>query len=315
MTDEKYNTMAITPKRPVPKIEETNLSKQLQSIFPDADQTIKRKSKTFKEKIDDLDKIIEKVSNIDDDQDDQNEQKISEFEFFTGRFNQKFDSFVGKFGLSTENQELVHFLQWDLCKEILENSNLKIHIETGNIYYKNEDTNESIFEFIKNEQDSSKGMINYDLPFEGNFKDYYKWILNNYDSYEKTKFDLLTFKNTKYLIYRFNDMQKSTVRPMIKIRHSKITDDYLAAEENQNQNWQYSIERVIEVCKSKEISSTIKKSEDFLLTTVKNVIMAKKSYKSFYNIVQRNFYSTMQQLSVDELNEIRDGFLRENIWW
>ena len=142
------------------------MSKQLQSIFPDADQTIKRKSKTFKEKIDDLDKIIEKVSNIDDDQDDQNEQKIFEFEFFTGGFNQKFDSFVGKFGLSTENQELVHFLQWDLCKEILENSNLKIHIETGNIYYKNEDTNESIFEFIKNEQDSSKGMINYDLPFE-----------------------------------------------------------------------------------------------------------------------------------------------------
>ena len=209
--------MAITPKRPVPKIEETNLSKQLQSIFPDADQTIKRKPKTFKEKIDDLDKIIEKRSNIEDDQDDQNEQKIFEFEFFTGGFNQKFDSFVGKFGLSTENQELVHFLQWDLCKEILENSNLKIHIETGNIYYKNKDTNESIFEFIKNEQDSSKGMINYDLPFEGNFKDYYKWILNNYDSCEKTKFDLLTFKNTKYLIYRFNDMLKSTGQAMIKI--------------------------------------------------------------------------------------------------
>ena len=61
-----------------------------------------------------------------------------------------------------------------MCKEILENNNLKIHIETGNIYYKNEDTNESIFEFIKNQQDSSKGMINYDLFFEGNFKDYYK---------------------------------------------------------------------------------------------------------------------------------------------
>ena len=73
------------------------------------------------------------------------------------------------------------------------------------------------FEFIKNEQDSSKEMINYDLPFEGNFKDYYKWILNNFDSYEKTKFDLLTFKNTKYLIYRFNDMLKSTGQAMIKI--------------------------------------------------------------------------------------------------
>ena len=62
ITDKKNNTIAITPKRPVPKIEETNLFKQLQSIFPDVDQTIKRESETFKEKIDDLDKIIEKVS-------------------------------------------------------------------------------------------------------------------------------------------------------------------------------------------------------------------------------------------------------------
>ena len=71
MTDEKNNTIAITPKRSVPKIEETNLSEQLQSIFSYIDQTIKQESETFKEKIDDLDKIIEKVSNIGDDQDEQ----------------------------------------------------------------------------------------------------------------------------------------------------------------------------------------------------------------------------------------------------
>ena len=158
------------------------MSEQLQSIFPDGDQTIKQKLETFKEKIDDLDKIIEKVGNIDD---DQNEQKIFEFEFFIGGFNQKFDSFVHSKGLSTENQEFLDFLQWDLCKEILENNHLKIHIETGNIYYKNEDTNKSIFEFIKNQQDVSKGIINYNLSFEGNFKNYFNWITNDYDSYKK----------------------------------------------------------------------------------------------------------------------------------
>ena len=35
MTDEKYNTIAIAPKIPIPKIEEKYLSEQLQSIFPD----------------------------------------------------------------------------------------------------------------------------------------------------------------------------------------------------------------------------------------------------------------------------------------
>ena len=54
-----------------------------------------------------------------------------------------------------------------MCKQILEDNHLKIYIETGNIYYKNEDTNESIFKFIENQQDSSKGIINYDLSFEG----------------------------------------------------------------------------------------------------------------------------------------------------
>ena len=45
--------------------------------------------------------------------------------------------------------EFLSFLQWDYCKEILENNDLKIHIETGNIYYKNNNTNEAIFEFKK----------------------------------------------------------------------------------------------------------------------------------------------------------------------
>ena len=58
----------------------------------------------------------------------------------------------------------------------------------------------------------------------------------------------MTFKNTKYLVYRFNDFYFNET---IKIKHSKVTVDYIAAEEIQNQNWEYFIESVIEVCKSK----------------------------------------------------------------
>ena len=130
MIHEKNNTIAITPKRPAPKIKATNLSEGLQSVFSDVDQTIKKESETFKERIEDLDEIIEKVSKISDDED---ERKISEFEFFTGGFNQKFDSFTHSNELLTENQEFIDFLQWDMCKQILEDNHLKIYIETGNI--------------------------------------------------------------------------------------------------------------------------------------------------------------------------------------
>ena len=107
MIHEKNNTIAITPKRPAPKIKATNLSEGLQSVFSDVDQTIKKESETFKERIEDLDGIIEKVSKISDDED---ERKISEFQFFTGGFNQKFDSFAHSNKLLTENQEFIDFL-------------------------------------------------------------------------------------------------------------------------------------------------------------------------------------------------------------
>ena len=45
--------------------------------------------------------------------------------------------------------------------------------------------------------------------------------------------------------------------------------------------------------------------EDFLLTKDENVTMAKKSYETFYNLIEINFYSKF----------LKDVFLRENFWW
>ena len=42
--------------------------------------------------------------------------------------------------------------------------------------------------------------------------------------------------------------------------------------------------------------------------------MAKKSYETFYNIIERNFYSTMEKISFDEYTEIKNDLYRENVW-
>ena len=97
-----------------------------------------------------------------------------EFEFFNGGVNLEFDSFVKRFGLTTENKEFLNFLLSKYCKEILQNSNLKIHIETDNIYYDDRDTNKSIFQFIQNQQNTTKGIICHDFKFSNNLKPYYK---------------------------------------------------------------------------------------------------------------------------------------------
>ena len=142
--DDKRNTIEITPKKSTPNIEETNLSKQLQGIFPNVNEVVKEDSNDSKEKINDLNEILDKIGKSED-EDDQN---LFEFEFFTFRKNEKFDKYIGNFGLSSDNSEFLNFFQSDFCKEILERNDLKIHFETGNIYYINIDTNESIFKFF-----------------------------------------------------------------------------------------------------------------------------------------------------------------------
>ena len=58
------------------------------------------------------------------------------------------DDTMRSYGLSTDNLEFLDFLQSDICKKILASNKLKIHVETGNIYYENNDTSKSIFDFF-----------------------------------------------------------------------------------------------------------------------------------------------------------------------
>ena len=51
-------------------------------------------------------------------------------------------------GLSTDSIEFLEFLQSDFCREIFIENKLKNHIETGNIFFNNLDTNESIYDFF-----------------------------------------------------------------------------------------------------------------------------------------------------------------------
>ena len=64
----------------------------------------------------------------------------------------------------------------------------------------------------------------------------------------------------------------------------------------------------------KEIGRTIRKSQDFLLDTVENVTLAKKSFETFINICAQNFYSEMEKILVDEYEQIKEDFYRENVW-
>ena len=94
---------------------------------------------------------------------------------------------------------------------------------------------------------------------------------------------------------------------LIKIRHSLVTDNSLAAEEIQNEDWQYFIEGVLEVCKF-NYSNLIKPGEKFLLSTIENVTVAKRVYRMIFDTVSRNFNLTVNDLSYGRIKYISDDF-------
>ena len=129
-----------------------------------------------------------------------------EFEFFTGGKTKIFDDIIRDIGPSSHNLDFLDFLQSDQCKQILVNNKLKIHIQTGNIYYDDQDANESILDFFFNQQNPITGVINFDFVYGESYADYFNWLIKGCDSYQKNKLDVLTCKNSKYFFYRYNDI-------------------------------------------------------------------------------------------------------------
>ena len=75
-------------------------------------------------------------------------------------------------------------------------------------------------------------------------------IFGKFKDGEDKKYDMLTNKNSKFLFYHFNDYLKQINEPTKTVRHGVVLNDETALEILQNKNWQYFIERMLEVCQS-----------------------------------------------------------------
>ena len=69
--------------------------------------------------------------------------------FFDGGQNKEFEDKVKLIDLSPDFIKFLEFLQSSLCHELLIEKKFQIHIKSGNIFFNNLDTNESIYGFIQ----------------------------------------------------------------------------------------------------------------------------------------------------------------------
>ena len=110
---------------------------------------------------------------------------------------------------------------------------LKIHIESGNIYHNNTDTNESIYGFFKNQEDETKKWIDFEFVLPDDYEDYFMKYLVNIKDGEDEKYDMLTNKNSKFLFYHFNDYLRQINEPTKPVLHIVVLNDETSSNINE----------------------------------------------------------------------------------
>ena len=292
-------TIEVTPK--VKISEEKQLSDTLQKLFPDVEK-ISEENKKADVKVD-FEKLSEILTEIG------NKILPFEFEFFKGRPNEKFSEIIRGLDSGTETLEFLDFLQSKICKKILEDNKLKVHVETGNIYYDNNDTNESIHNFILAQASPISGEIDHTFTFDRDYVTYFQWLTDAFSESKKNKLDIFTNKNSKFLFYHFNDYLQQNSEQMKKIKHSVVTEDYIAAEQIQDKNWKYFVDSLLSFSQN---ATDKEYQKNFLLDTQKNIVILKKTYERLYNQIAKQFNLTLNKMPFDLFKEIEDDFLREN---
>ena len=125
------------------------------------------------------------------------------------------------------------------------NNTLSIHIESSNIFYQNFNTNENFHNFLHGQQDKTKRIIPKRIAYHHIFGKYVKNYLLSFSIDAVETFDLYYNKNSKYLLYKFNDWRESLGAEKLIIRHMSKAEDSCGLKKIEKKNKQFLTEKII----------------------------------------------------------------------
>ena len=128
--------------------------------------------------------------------------------FFYGGDSQPFVNALEFLGISPINRVFAAFLLSDLGRKTMTQNELSIHVEFGDVFYDNHNTEENFYSFLLSQQNDEAAYVPKKFSYNDTFEKYITSFLQNFSIDDQEKFDLLSFKNSKYLFYRFNDFVK-----------------------------------------------------------------------------------------------------------
>ena len=229
-----------------------------------------------------------------------------ELEFFIGGAENARSLFsrIDSHNLIRGNEDFVNFLGTEECQEALQRDGISIHAPAGNIFINNQNTEESIYTFLDNQQDETKKEIPLDFSYDDNLTDYMTKYLPAINDYDEVEYDFLANKNSKLLFNLFNKYQQDRGRQKLPVRHTKVNTDDYALKTLQDRNWPYFINRIIEFSQGvfdlNDIITTDPDEVNILNDTRSNFEIVKSLYNELLTSVGINLHEYFMNLDINK---------------
>ena len=301
------------------------LDRNLQEIFPDADEILysgpesREKQKWFPYSgiIKGSEKQERHRQRV---QDSEPDEIPAELQFFSGEIEQAdilYDR-LGSQGLVKNNEQFIEFLATDECQEALQRDGISIYIPTGDIFINNQNTEESIYTFLDNQQDETKKDIPLDFSYDDNLNDYMTKYLPAINDYDEVKYDFLANKNSKFLFNLFNKYQENRGRKKLPVKHTKVSADHYALKKLQDRNWPYFVNHIIEFSQGvydiNDIITTDAEEVNILNNTRANFEITKNLYNELLTAVGINLHEYFINLDIAEKQKIDTDLINNNYY-
>ena len=172
----------------------------LNSLGVEADDILEQKFVNQKQQEDAVLEKIKEEYNFDEIKDAFDEAAVRhQLDFFYGGENSNFNQVIKFLLSSNKNREFIAFLLSDQGQNLMKNNSLSIHIESGDIFHQNFNTDENFYNFILVQQDHQTAPVPKRISHHHSFGKYILNFLPSFSIEDVEKFDLYAHKNAKYL--------------------------------------------------------------------------------------------------------------------
>ena len=193
---------------------------------------------------------------------------------------------------------------------------LSIHVESGEIVYDNHNTGENFYNFLLSQQNDEVAYVPKKSSYRNSFEAYISSFLLSFLIDDQEKFDLLAFKNSKYLFYRFNDFIKSYENLRYKLLHNRKMLDTVGLQKVDEKKFflKFLIEKIIHGIEFKNLYETNSENKPKILSTIeRNYRIARRVYQQLHNDTSELFADFIRSLSVFEIQDMNED-IAANGW-